>query len=567
MPSHRQDLIKQIYSGESGGRYDIRNGGESFDPNGPHPGRAPGKGGTSSASGAGQFINDTWNNVTNGAPMTKGYQDAATWKLATQDYNKRTGRDLDADLQEKGVTPEIKSALAPTWTSFYGKGNAPQMQTEGGKGRDASGKMPTNVNTGKPFEGAGDFLTSKQFILPALQGLGAMAASPSRYVGSAILQGVGAGAKAYQNFECQQANVAQTKATTGGINMDTLRKSIQQIPGYGSASWVIDPETGKLKLVPVGVALNDPNVQFASSNAVNNEQLKKSIEDFKAQHATVKAAEPVKAANIDVDPYKLINFGDVSKSFAEQDIKNAAINPDAHRLEAEQQYKTIKDQAAAASRLTPYLKDVGDILNKANKGQNINTTGYGYDTIANITTVLNKIKSTFGVRSEDLTPADLMQQSEKLQNLLGGLRTSGLSQNSLSALNQFVSTVPNPKMEPKAAAELWSELMRDNIETLDNRNHADKYYTTTSSRGLTSMRNQDRSFQAEPGYQPGDYSRHKQELSKLILAPLFEENKNKPSGWDLMRSNKIGHSQAQKELQQKGYDPSLIKYIYGYPGK
>jgi hypothetical protein len=44
----------------------------------------------------------------------------------------------------------------------------------------------------------------KRIIIPALSGLGAMASSPSLFAGSAVLQGLGAGAKSYADLEKQQ---------------------------------------------------------------------------------------------------------------------------------------------------------------------------------------------------------------------------------------------------------------------------------------------------------------------------------------------------------------------------
>jgi hypothetical protein len=151
--------------------------------------------------------------------MTKGYQDAATWKLASDDYSRRTGRDLDADLKEKGVTPEIKSALAPTWTSL-GKDQAP-----------AGGIMPSMKSITQPISeaasGAGDFISrNKNIILPVLQGLGAMASSPSRYLGSAILQGLGAGAKSYGDLQQQQAGTKLVEAQVPGQALLSAQKAI-----------------------------------------------------------------------------------------------------------------------------------------------------------------------------------------------------------------------------------------------------------------------------------------------------------------------------------------------------
>lgn len=215
MDPHWQSLINRIYGGEGGydksgqPRYNIRQGGkETFDIEAGHPGKRPAQGGVSSASGAGQFINDTWNRVTGGAPMTKGYQDAATKELAAQDYKARTGRELDADLREKGLAPDIIKTLAPTWTSL---GNAPSPPGLVGRGMQAAASSPGAE--GK--KSIGDVVTSEGFIVPALGFLGSMLASNRPNLGQALGEGIMGGVGAYQGQQKQLADIAKTKAETG----------------------------------------------------------------------------------------------------------------------------------------------------------------------------------------------------------------------------------------------------------------------------------------------------------------------------------------------------------------
>lgn len=196
----QQQVVKGIYGGESGGKYNVLNGGEEFDPSQGHPHRV-GKGGESTAAGAGQFIGETWDRVTGGAPMTPAYQDAATWNLAQDDYQKRTGRNLKADVADQGFSPEIKAALAPTWTSF-GEGK-PSRQV-------AQQTPPTGIAGGQANQPSlWDKLSSEDVILPILSGLGTMASSNSRYLLPALLQGIGGGAQTYMQLQKQQSEIAK----------------------------------------------------------------------------------------------------------------------------------------------------------------------------------------------------------------------------------------------------------------------------------------------------------------------------------------------------------------------
>ena len=121
MPGYQRAFLNAIAGPESGGRYNVRytpNGGATFDVStGEHPRiyeTRPDDGRKSSAAGRYQFTATTWDRLGGGA-FTPERQDEMAWKLAVDDYGRRTGRDLTADLTKNGMTREILSALQPTW--------------------------------------------------------------------------------------------------------------------------------------------------------------------------------------------------------------------------------------------------------------------------------------------------------------------------------------------------------------------------------------------------------------------------------------------------------------------
>jgi muramidase (phage lysozyme) len=227
MDPHWQTLINRIYGGEGGydpsgqPRYNIRQGGkETFDIEAGHPGKRPAQGGVSSAAGAGQFINDTWNRVTGGAPMTKGYQDAATKELAAQDYKARTGRDLDADLREQGLAPNIIKTLSPTWTSLNGAPSPPGLV-----GRGLQPDAPPSGGEGK--KSLGDIVTSEGFVVPALGFLGSMLASNRPSFGGALGEGIVGGVGAYQKQQQLASELAKRGAETELTKAEVPRTEMQ----------------------------------------------------------------------------------------------------------------------------------------------------------------------------------------------------------------------------------------------------------------------------------------------------------------------------------------------------
>lgn len=124
-----QGLLDHIKGGESGGRYNIIYGGQTFDPDKGHPRIAvpitegPNKGKTSSAAGAYQFIGSTWDAVarkTGKTDMSRKSQDINAIQLAKDTYKEQTGRDIEKDWASGD--PELKKgidrALGTQWESL-----------------------------------------------------------------------------------------------------------------------------------------------------------------------------------------------------------------------------------------------------------------------------------------------------------------------------------------------------------------------------------------------------------------------------------------------------------------
>lgn len=120
-------LLNAIAGPESGGRYNVRytpGGGADFSGYDRHPNikeviqSGPNAGKTSDAAGRYQFLSSTWGPIAGKlgiSDFSPENQDRAALYLAKSEYNRKTGRDLDADLKTSGFTPEIAKALSDTW--------------------------------------------------------------------------------------------------------------------------------------------------------------------------------------------------------------------------------------------------------------------------------------------------------------------------------------------------------------------------------------------------------------------------------------------------------------------
>lgn len=157
-----------------------------------------------------------------------------------------------------GETVDLKS-LPAEYRSFQASAAPDEGSTISLGGVKPAAEGLSGFLRGTAPEGAGekalDFATSERFIVPLLTGLGAMASSGSRFLAPAVLQGLGAGAKAYMEVPKVQAETRKIeeeakvqaqealakKALTGKIGVETQRLATelyekQWIPNVG---WVV----------------------------------------------------------------------------------------------------------------------------------------------------------------------------------------------------------------------------------------------------------------------------------------------------------------------------------------
>lgn len=152
-----QKFLQNLSDPESGGAYDLKNGGSHFTDFSKFP-EGVGPGGTSSAAGRYQFTSDTWKEIAGQLGLTDfspASQDRAALALAAREYYQKTGRSLFSDLQSGGHGADIAGALHgrwPTITESTGAGefdpHAPHTMTQQMQHAFPSGApRPANNNT------------------------------------------------------------------------------------------------------------------------------------------------------------------------------------------------------------------------------------------------------------------------------------------------------------------------------------------------------------------------------------------------------------------------------------
>ena len=132
---------------------------------------------------------------------------------------------------KKGATPPSST---PAGTSQPAASSGAQGGL--GAGSQPNTPQPENGGEGGMFPGLSKaFKDNQHLLVPALTALGTMASSNSRYLGSAILQGAGAGAQSYENVLSQEAernavgaNTAATESHTTGQNLANSKNAMWQ---------------------------------------------------------------------------------------------------------------------------------------------------------------------------------------------------------------------------------------------------------------------------------------------------------------------------------------------------
>jgi hypothetical protein len=402
--------------------------------------------------------------------------------------------------------------------------------TSGKPERKSSGISPPNKFGSEQGQDWGNFLTSRQFIVPLLSGIGAAATTPTRNLGTAIAAGLGAGAQAYGGLEKQMADVEQTRAQTRGIETDTFKKSIMDTAG-GTWIWL----TGGVPML-----LGDYEKLARQGRAPtpmgripdNAEDILKKFREAKeaapgpgattpgattpgattpgattsgapAPGATTSGAPapgdtaPGDTAPGDTAPgaptapvEKLplpppgLNYDKESQSTAESERSIAFSGGPAARTAqtiTDNYIKVVVPAATEARDSARYLTELAANLSKATQGKKLDAPGFGFDGRAQIVSALNTLSRAFNGKGNEFGVAEeISETNKKIETLLSAARAAGGNQESFAALNALKQAVANPNMSPKAYAKLAADLLIHNQRAIDRETHRSMYANDSS---------------------------------------------------------------------------------------
>ena len=339
--------------------------------------------------------------------------------------------------------------------------------------------------------GFGDFFTAEN-VIPVLTGLAGMASSRSPFLGSAILEGLGAGANAYMGTQKSLADIRQSEAGTKSMEFDTQRASFQQTP-WGNIMWVRGPNG---TAIPKAFSDFNPETDISAAPPPSGTfkileryfgpppsgGLAPSTDTVEEQPKTPGLVPIENITGTDISQPTLDYYDDKSAQTAATERKTKGANalvggPGADiPIERSKVYISGVDKMGQASRnnqsnVYEMVTNLADVA--AAKGWD--APGSAYTTRTQLSAIANTIGRVLGAKEDILEGDSERQVADKLQTLAGLVAASGAGQESVRAFDELANATANPSQNPKAFAKLASMMMMQNKRSIDQLNHATRY--------------------------------------------------------------------------------------------
>lgn len=363
--------------------------------------------------------------------------------------------------------------------------------TTAGKGLGAGASAlppPTTVPTveavSEKGKDIGDFLTSKEFIIPALTGLGAMASSPSRYLGSAILQGVGAGAQSYMDVLGKESELAkraaetgEVKARTGTQEQETEKRKAETLRQYQDLYKDAFFDRGGIQMVRLADGSAMSLYEWMKSpRPVWGQGAEGAMPGEPTPTAPAAAGKPISVAPANVEAPVGIGFDNKSSSSAKAEL-GMLNTPGKAALEARSaEYRNMVDKDAEVARDQKlFNNEVAGVISEMASKTGMQTPGATGSMRAMIVNYGNTISRAAGLGDQFGTSDTAQAILEKINTLAAESRVSAAGQQALGSLQKVVGAYPNLDQPPAASTFNAASNMVNNQMKLDRQQHADVY--------------------------------------------------------------------------------------------
>jgi hypothetical protein len=362
----------------------------------------------------------------------------------------------------------------------------------------------------------------EKIIVPLLSGIGGMANSNSRYLGAAILQGLGAGANAYENVLTNQAQRGLTGAQTDIGNTVAARNS--QLVAQGSmfkgpdnqiyvmtaqgpmlqAYWLqrslkgevipllgYDQSKALISKIPGASQIGDQNQQNTASRlgapapaTSTNQNTTQQQVNAPAGGQPATGGQPT-AGGQTSNQYRYLGNNGINK--ISEDANNLLFPTDPNQKTISNNLETtLRDRSQAAlnngkniNQLTSQLLSIGpNDWNHIGPTSPIRNTATNYWNEA-VTTALHSIGKDDSINDFKINPSDIgsVEAANKIGSLLKFAQANGANQNSLGALEIASGLVPTPQNTFDGATKILSGMYVDKQQALDMQNYLNEAKT------------------------------------------------------------------------------------------
>jgi hypothetical protein len=331
------------------------------------------------------------------------------------------------------------------------------------------GGMPA-ARPEKADEGSGGswFSRNQDWLVPLLTGVGTMAASPSRFAGSAFLQGLAGAAGSYGNVQTQMAQRAKTYADT------TLQLAEASRYNY-------NPDTGLFSAWDNGVFRQIPSKEFferVKAKDPNLSLVHPETNQYPNSVASSQYVPPTPSAQINQDA----GISSVVKQSVKDEISRLNNVPpnQAAAFSTPPDYKQI--QAGSSSSVASKTQ-----INELIKNLQTSPAG-GPITSQYFMPIAQKFNDIFrSVGLPEISP-ETLASSEAVQKLsaefAAQLQRSGNSR-AASEFQNLLSTFPTNANSPEGKKKLSASILINNQRAIDMQNFATAYKDEAIRQGIT----------------------------------------------------------------------------------
>ena len=390
--------------------------------------------------------------------------------------------------QMQDAAEYIKTHGAQPWTvakqqGLFGATREADMPVKGGlNAQAATGQQGFAAPNDEQPKTLGDTLTSENTLIPLLSGLGAMAGSKSRYLGSAILEGIGAGAKSYEDVQANIASRGLTGAETSVQNA-AAAEAIQQMSQRDfitiSGTPMVQMPGGRTitkgQWIKMGAPPTRSMVEGYGATQPAGGQQNISAGDG----TTVPSVTPNTPAQ-PVGPIEPAGLGGGAKKYIDNDFNAlSAGGADFQREQRAMSSQTEADvynraqAAAAATRESFYL--ARHIATQPDSG--FNTAGPLNPITSYAIAKYNNLTQGLGLPQLSVNQADIDNNYvlNKINNAIGLAQSNSQQQHNLQGLQAALASIPGPAMPKGAALEIIGKNLVDSQIPLDQMQYLNKY--------------------------------------------------------------------------------------------